>query len=52
MKLVGNGRPSFWRVVDDDRNQKGFLFGNISRAIRREAPLAPEITLITGLRIG
>jgi hypothetical protein len=50
VKLVGNGRAPFWRIVNDDRNQKRSLFGNVSGAIRRETPLAPEITLVTGLR--
>jgi hypothetical protein len=50
MKLVGYGGASLWSIVNDDRDKKRSL-GDVPGAIRCEAPLAPEITLVTGLGI-
>ena len=40
------------RVIDDDRNQKGYALGHVTSAFDRQPPLAAEVALMTSVRVG
>jgi hypothetical protein len=52
VELVRYRRTSFRRSVDRDRKKECLLIQHVMRAIDRKLPLASEITLITGFRMG
>jgi hypothetical protein len=52
MELIRYRCTSFWRSVDRDRKKERLLLQHVMRAIDRKLPLASEITLVAGLRVG
>src|SRR5215469_13442702 len=39
-------------TIDDDRNQKDYALGHVTSAFDRQPPLAAEVALVTGVRVG
>jgi hypothetical protein len=52
VELVWYRCTSFQRSVDRDRKKKSLILQHVMSAIDRKLPLASEIALVTGFRMG